>query len=292
MIRTHRHILRAATAGIFLFASLPAVFAQGTLADYQRGQSLRTKAQGLVVNEPRTPTWIGESDHFWYARSVKGGSEFVLVDASTGTKKPAFDQEKLAAAINTASGGHYTALTLPFAGGGGRGAAPAGRGGAPAGGLEFLDNERSVGFGVSGFQYKCSLADYTCAKGAALPAAAAGRRGGGSPEVEEEPAPYVSEENGGDPVDGLEFQPFPQAGGGGGLNGRGQPACAPAAQGQGGGQGGGRGGRGGRGAAAAAAAGGAAETPSAARSMASGRRLSRTTTSSCARRHPMNRLCR
>ena len=135
MTRTHRLFLRALSATVLSTIAIAAAFAQGTLADYERGQSLRTKAQGLVVNEPRTPTWIGESDHFWYARAVKGGSEFVLVDAATGTKKPAFDQEKLASAINAASGGHYTrwrCLSLrrraDAAGGGGRGAAPGRRG--------------------------------------------------------------------------------------------------------------------------------------------------------------------
>jgi dipeptidyl aminopeptidase/acylaminoacyl peptidase len=259
MTRNNRLFFRAVAAAALSTAAIATAFSQGTLADYERGQSLRTKAQGLVVNEPRTPTWIGESDHFWYARAVKGGSEFVLVDAASGTKKPAFDQEKLASAINAASGGHYTALALPFAaaqggrgGGGGRGAAPT------TSGLTFIDNERSIEFGVSGFMYKCSLGDYTCSKGNAIPVVAAGR-GGRSPEAQEEPAPYVSEENGGDPVDGLEYQPFPQAGGGGAA-GRGQTAgCAPASQGQAPAQGGGRAGRGGRGAAAAAA--NAAETP-------------------------------
>jgi dipeptidyl aminopeptidase/acylaminoacyl peptidase len=257
MTRTHRLFLRALSATVLSTIAIAAAFAQGTLADYERGQSLRTKAQGLVVNEPRTPTWIGESDHFWYARAVKGGSEFVLVDAATGTKKAAFDQEKLASAINAASGGHYTPLVLPFAAAqGGRGGG-GGRGAAPGGGLTFIDNERSIEFGASGSMYKCSLTDYTCSKGNAIPAVAGGR-GGGAPEAEEEPAPYVSEENGGDPADGLEYQPFPQAGGGGGAFGRGQTGCAPAPQGQAAGQGGGRAGRGGRGAAAAAAA---AETP-------------------------------
>jgi hypothetical protein len=95
--------------------------AQGTLADYQRGRALAEKSQGLVV------------DHLWYTRSVKGGTEFVLVDAGVATKKPAFDHQKLAAAISAASGKPYTALTLPFASqAGGRGAAGRGAGtGAP-----------------------------------------------------------------------------------------------------------------------------------------------------------------
>src|SRR5689334_20291769 len=89
-------------------------FAQGTLADYERAQKLNAATRGLVVNIPGTPNWIADSKHFWYTRSVKGGTEFVLVDPAGASKKLAFDHEKLAAAINQASGGHYTALALPF----------------------------------------------------------------------------------------------------------------------------------------------------------------------------------
>ena len=67
-----------------------------------------------MINVPGPANWIGETDHFWYARTVKGGTEFVLVDAGAATKKPAFDHEKLAAAISAATGKTYTALTLPF----------------------------------------------------------------------------------------------------------------------------------------------------------------------------------
>src|SRR5207302_7840587 len=99
---------------ILLFAGLLTGLAQGqgTLADYQRGQQLQAKANGLVVNSPGAANWIGDSSHFWYSRSVRGGAEFVLVDAEAGTKKPAFDHDRLAMAISAASGGHYTGLTL------------------------------------------------------------------------------------------------------------------------------------------------------------------------------------
>src|SRR5260370_26926239 len=89
--------------------------AQGTLADYQRGQSLQAKARGLVIDLPSAVTWIGDSDHLWYSKAVKGGTEFVWVDSASGVKKPAFDHDKLARAISAASGRHYTGLTLPFA---------------------------------------------------------------------------------------------------------------------------------------------------------------------------------
>jgi hypothetical protein len=127
--------------------------AQGTLADYQRAQELQAKARGLVVGMPGAIAWIGESDHFWYPRSVKGGTEFVIVDAVAGVKKTAFDHDKLAAAISAVTGHQYTAFALPFA------PPQGGRGGArgPAAGppmtapLTFLDDERSIQFGTAAF---------------------------------------------------------------------------------------------------------------------------------------------
>jgi hypothetical protein len=229
-----------------------AALAQGTLADYQRSQSLQTKARGLVVNAPGAATWIASSDHFWYPRTVKGGTEFVLVDAASGTKKPAFDHDKLAAAISSASGGEYTGLKLPFAPAqGGRGGAAGGRGAGPApGGLTFLDNETAIQFGMIGFLWKCTLTDYVCTKGTAIPQAAAGR-GGRAPEAQDDamPAPY---EEGGDPSDGLAWEPpAPQQDDTGNLFGRGPTGCAPRPQANGQANGQGRGGRGGRGAAPA-----------------------------------------
>ncbi len=254
-----RMTVRAARvcAAVGLLAGL--VQAQGTLADYQRAQGLQTKARGLAVNQPGTMNWIGESEHFWYSKTVKGGTEFMWVDAASGTKRPAFDHDKLAAGINAASGGHYTGYTLPFAPAfGGRGGGAGGRAGATApltSPLRFMDGEQAIEFGVGGSMYTCRLTDYGCTKGGPVPANAAGRGGRGGPEPEDlAPMP---EEIGGDPVDGLEYQPpAPQqdAAGGRGGNGRGetQPACAPRAQAQ---QGRGRGGRGGRGGAAATAPG-------------------------------------
>ena len=133
--------------------------------------------------------WIGETDHFWYARSVKGGTEFVLVDAGAATKKPAFDHEKLAAAISSASGKTYTALTLPFAPLPGDAAArrAAARRRLPATSpLTFMDEERSIRFGSGGLMWTCTLTDYACTKGGAIPPVAPGGRGGrgGGPPVD------------------------------------------------------------------------------------------------------------
>ena len=56
-----------------------------------------------VKNAFIVPTWIGESDRFWYGRVTPTGHEFVIVDAATGSKRPAFDQRQLAAAVAKAA---------------------------------------------------------------------------------------------------------------------------------------------------------------------------------------------
>jgi dipeptidyl aminopeptidase/acylaminoacyl peptidase len=234
----------------FLAAAL--AHAQGTLADYQRAQRLQTDTRGMVVNVPGAPNWIGNSNHFWYSKSVKGGTEFVLVDAATAAKKPAFDHDRLAAAISTASGGHYTGLTLPFAPAlGGRGGGGGGRGafGPVPGALTFHDGERTIEFGAAGTMYTCTLNDYKCTKGGPVPQPAVPGGRGGGPDADSDDdgllsAPFVPEANA---ADGIEYlSPSPQeATGGGGRFGQAQPPCGARPQ----AQNAGRGGRGGRGAA-------------------------------------------
>jgi hypothetical protein len=220
--------------GVAALSSL--LYAQGTLADYQRGQALAEKSRGLVVNVPGQATWIGESDHFWYARTVKGGTEFVLVDGAAGTKKAAFDHEKLAAAISSATGKTYTALILPFAPPtGGRGGAGRGAAAATSSPLTFIDGEHGIRFGSGGFLWKCTLTDYACSKEGPIPAPE-GRGGRGAPEgtlpgwQAKAPAPLEAESPemvGGDPADGLEYEAPPQQGAvAGGRGGRGGSGCA------------------------------------------------------------------
>ena len=106
---------RIAALILFVLLVLPAILpAQGTKADYERAIKLRERFQGLAVNIMETPAWIEKTSRFWYRKSVKGGYEFVLVDAASPAKRPAFDHARLAASLSTAAGEKYTALTLPF----------------------------------------------------------------------------------------------------------------------------------------------------------------------------------
>ena len=204
-----------------------ALHAQGTLADYQRAHELRAKSRDLVVGTPGPVNWISNSDHFWYPKTVKGGTEFVLVNAESASKKPAFDQQRLAVAISKVTEHPYTALKLPFAPMQGRPGARPTPGRAPSTApLTFLDNESAIQFGTGGSLYKCTLSDYVCTKTGPIPAP---NRGGRDADPEDESLnPEVSLEGpGGDPVDGLEYlPPAPQEGDEGRLEGR-QPSCAP-----------------------------------------------------------------
>src|SRR6185369_3299594 len=66
-----------------------------------------------------------------------------------------------------------------------------------------------------------------CSKGDPLPGANAGGRGAAAP-LDEDDAFDAPQRQGGDPTDGLEYEPpSPQQGGGRGIAGRGQQACGP-----------------------------------------------------------------
>ncbi len=88
---------------------------QLTAADYARaeaflGQNLSPRLHRASVS----PEWR-TSSVFTYRVQVPGGHEFVRVDAEAGTRAPAFDQSRLAAALSRATGESYEALRLPFA---------------------------------------------------------------------------------------------------------------------------------------------------------------------------------
>jgi dipeptidyl aminopeptidase/acylaminoacyl peptidase len=126
---------------------LPAMAgAQGTAADYLRANGLREKYQNLAVGMADSPTWIGRTTRFWYRRSVQGGNEFVLVDADTQAKRPAFDHEKVAASLSKLAGRTYTAQTLPF------------------NSISFRDGENAIEVRFDGSTWTCKLADYVCSK--------------------------------------------------------------------------------------------------------------------------------
>lgn len=173
-----------------------ALFAQGTAADYQRANALRDRFQNLTVDVAGPVTWI-DGTHFWYRKSVKGGSQFVVVDAEAQSKQPAFDHTKLAAGLSSASGRNFGALTLPFQE------------------IAFVEVRAAIDFTAVGSMWRCSLADYACRKTGDAPAGTGGR-GGRGPAADDE-SPWAGE-------DEDHWQESPQQGGGrGGRGGAGAP---------------------------------------------------------------------
>jgi hypothetical protein len=77
--------------------------AQGTPADYARAEGLRTTYESLAVDIAGPATAIGQTHRLWYRKTVRGADKFVVVDADTGQRQPAFDHEKIPAALSTAT---------------------------------------------------------------------------------------------------------------------------------------------------------------------------------------------
>jgi dipeptidyl aminopeptidase/acylaminoacyl peptidase len=149
---------------IAMFLSASPAFAQGTQADYERALGLRKQYEALVGNVPEPPRWIGRTHKAYYRRAVKGGHDFILVDADAKTKGPAFDHAAVAASLSKAAGKSYTALDLPF------------------NSFEFVDNERAIQFVAENATWRCNVADSSCRKATPAEAQAGGRggRGGGA----------------------------------------------------------------------------------------------------------------
>src|SRR5690348_11331185 len=56
---------------------------------------------GQVYKARIAPHWFHHDTRFWYRNDLRGGArEFILVDAERGTRLPAFDHQRLAAALS------------------------------------------------------------------------------------------------------------------------------------------------------------------------------------------------
>jgi len=138
------------------------VFAQGTRADYERAERvLNGSLADLVVDGSVAPNWIRQSSRFWYLKRTGQEKQFVLVDAERNTRGPAFDHEKLAAALSAATGRTYKATALPF------------------NAFQFTGAGQSIEFDIAPSHYSCDLAAWRCESRGAARGGAFGGRGGG-----------------------------------------------------------------------------------------------------------------
>ncbi|MES2330049.1 MAG: DPP IV N-terminal domain-containing protein [Bacteroidota bacterium] len=85
-----------------------------TAKDYERAEKFMSyNTDGFIDGGTVRPNWLPD-DRFWYLAVTPKKSEFILVDPVKKTRAAAFDHQKLADALATASGGKYDAAKLPF----------------------------------------------------------------------------------------------------------------------------------------------------------------------------------
>ncbi|MGB6900315.1 MAG: DPP IV N-terminal domain-containing protein [Candidatus Acidiferrum sp.] len=114
-----------------------------TAADYQHAEKFMAyNTRPLIYHDVR-PEWL-TGDRFWYRDVGPNGFEFVIYDAAHGTRQPAFDHAKLAAALSANAEPPYDAAHLPFTT------------------FEFSTGEESISFRVKGRKWNCDLRAYRC----------------------------------------------------------------------------------------------------------------------------------
>ncbi len=121
---------------------------QLTTADYARAESfMNYNVNPLVYHSVDRPQWLGDG-RFWYRDRSASGTTIMLVDPAKKTKAPAFDQVKLAQALNSANtrGPRFDATRLPITE------------------LSLSDGDRTVMLATGMRHWRCDLSgDGTCA---------------------------------------------------------------------------------------------------------------------------------
>jgi dipeptidyl aminopeptidase/acylaminoacyl peptidase/uncharacterized protein (DUF885 family) len=143
-----RHLRRVAHLTLIVagWAVVASAQADESTAPLQR-QGRGGPGADRVYKARLTPHWFAEGARFWYRNDLKGGArEFVLVDAEKGTRTPAFDHTKLAAALSKAAGKEFTADRLPFDE------------------IEYRDGGKAVRFEAAGTTWTCDLKTNECTR--------------------------------------------------------------------------------------------------------------------------------
>jgi dipeptidyl aminopeptidase/acylaminoacyl peptidase len=113
-----------------------------TYSDYARAESFLSYNTSKYIDHANVDAHWFSDDKFWYRDLDSHGSHFIITDAKTGKKTPAFDQQKLAAALSSATNKNYSANNLPFQN------------------FEFSEDKKSIYFEAAGKQWQANLENY------------------------------------------------------------------------------------------------------------------------------------
>ncbi|MFI5231870.1 MAG: hypothetical protein ACHQSE_05090, partial [Gemmatimonadales bacterium] len=151
------------SAGLILLAALPLAAqehvnkANWPLAEKFSTPNVRSRTYTTAVN----PHWLGQSDSLCYDWKDHSGSTFLLVVPTTKTKKPLFDQGKLAAQLSELSHHAHDPQDLPFTS------------------ITFSKDRKTFGFTADSSKWEWDVSAETLKRlGPASPAAGANGRGG------------------------------------------------------------------------------------------------------------------
>ena len=135
MLRYRSHSIRLSASGLLIFLLAGALAADDTTSDpassdearasdfqpgrdaapFQRG--IRPRAGNGVYKVQITPHWFSQDAGFWYRNDLPGGAkEYIAVDTTAGTRGPAFDHARLAAALKESGVTDPQAERLPISG--------------------------------------------------------------------------------------------------------------------------------------------------------------------------------
>lgn len=164
---------RMRTSVIVLFFLGADLFAQGTLADYERfanwGDRMRALTPGMV-SEVR---WIGKTSQFSYTRSTREGMEYMIADPA-GQKRAAFDHARLAKALSEAAGKEQKAGRLRLSR------------------VTVAEKGDSVEFSNADGRWRLNLADYNLTRLPGRPAPEGELEGIPGPRLPESTGPVLS----------------------------------------------------------------------------------------------------
>ena len=139
--------IASSIASAALVAFIAPLYAQTralTADDYARAeQFLGYNTNPLVLHAASQATWV-DDERFWYRTTTENGTEFFQVEAATGARTPAFDQERLAGALSAAARSNYSTYRLPF------------------NQFEFSTDRKSISFNAGGSLWTCDVAGTHC----------------------------------------------------------------------------------------------------------------------------------
>ncbi len=120
------------------------LWAQLTKADYERALGLSAKYKDLTEDVVLSSSWIHGEDAILYSKTVPGGHQYFIANASDGSKQIAFDHQRLAAALHEAAHAELKPLELPLMR------------------VQMVDHRAAIEFSAEQKRWRCNLSSYHC----------------------------------------------------------------------------------------------------------------------------------